>query len=1244
MPRSGSWCLLLIIVVSLAAAPVRAQSPGTCGPAQIGLPCASEGPASQADSQLAFNLGAGNPVHIVTGNKTRHDTDLPAAAHTPGLEIVRYYNALDPRSGPLGRGWSGSYDTRLHLKPGLAQIVQADGNRIDFDLGSDPHAGCAPRQSGTGSLTRTDAGWDWRWPDGRLLVFDTSGRLARIVRPSGGALALEYEQAAGPLHGLLRTVRDDSGDALSLHYEVGPSGARLARVATPQGAFTYTHRAAPDGRGWLLTGATRPDGMQRRYHYDSAHQNGHVQALTGAELADADGHVLALGNWSYDPAGRVISVSQPAMRLRYVQTPGPNQPGLTAIDTAAGTTLLHTQLTGTRYLLTDVSGPGCPACPAPGLHARYDDAGRLTSLGDLGITYDPKNEISRLDVPHSGWPALTLTYQAGQLSTWSSSVGGEQRRHDPAQRTLERLHANGDRWTYRYDPQGRPIALDAYSIREGAAPISLRLAWRGDRLTRVQSFAETEWRRYDAHGRLAARRISRPPAPGGGTTIDYEDRYRYDAHGHLTWHRLPEGGSLRYHWQDEHLAAIDWTDAAGRNHAVLRASAPGQPGYVHSNGLRTVGWTQAGRLAGLRVDAPVDSAASAEAETDANADPASTPVFAQLLSYDARGRIARETLLANGRTQTRKYAYDAASRLIVAASDQAAQRHYAWHADGSARHVAVPERDASGLVTQLAGYTVQYDALHRVRQIWQQRVPLLFQRHDAQGRRILRQDGIDIVHYLYADNRLAAEARTVKGVTGITRRYIHVGWLPVAMIDYDVPQPLNGLARPEHQHASLYAIHADAVGLPRLVTDQAGQVRWHADFDALGRAERIDGDLTLELRLPGQVYDRLTGWHDNGLRTYDPSAGHYLQADPLGPLPGTQAFGYAAQQPRRHADPLGLLLFAFDGTRNVPETLTNVWLLGLAYAGGAVHYHPGPGQDSDWDAAFASSAHNIVAAQWDRLLADLSAVRFSAQSVPIDLLGFSRGAALARHFSNQIAEHVRRGRFWARHDTLGTVTACVDLRFMGLFDTVAQFGLSGGKNKEYNLTVSDAWHWVAHAVALHEHRQHFPLSVLEGSPGGHIVEAPFVGAHGDIGGGYLPEAQTDTLAEGRGDLSHVALNWMRWQARAAGVPIDELPANQRTVRRPLVHDERPTDVRGNRYGTREVLDANSDTLLNPQGRHPRYGTITRDRVARFLDPIEGDEAILGNTAFRVDMAAYRQWLATELGFTEAPNSAVSEAD
>lgn len=1248
-----------------------------CPPSRLGQPCPAPGAATLAGAEPALNLGAGNPTHIVTGNKTRRDTDMPSLATAPGLELVRHYNAQDPRAGPLGKGWTLSYDTRLYLRGGMAQVLQADGSRIDLPLEqAAPAQACTPRTPArpscagarpapdracktthleqesraanatlpcaaatpqAGRLVPAGDGWTWHWPDGRRLAFDTRGRLARISHPSGISVRIERDGRPGPTEGEILSVTDETaGMALRMHYETGAHGARLAHVDTPAGRFTYDHDVA-DG-AWRLVAAHRPDGMQRRYLHEASLQGGApAHALTGVLLQDANGRALRLGAWGYDAQGRVILATAGApddaasrMTLQY-RLPAPGRDGLTRIVTRDGVTLLHTASVAGRYVLKRVEGPGCPGCAAPGSSAVYDAQGRLARVNGLVIDRDGTGEIVAVAREDGGWPGLRLRF--GDAPGWSFRDGGWQRRADPSGRALVQRDAGGDSRHYQYDAQGRPTAVQARSARPDAPPMTLRAQWEGTRIVRAEHPHEIEDRQYDAQGRLRMRRVVRPPGEDGIPGLSYREYFVRDARARVVRHELPEGGALAYHWDARRLAGVDWIDAAGRSHTLLRRPADGGPGYEHGNGLRTVGWLRAGKLAGIAV-----------------ADRGGQPVFAQTLAYDEQGRIIRESLLGTGADGVTAYGYDAQSRLAVslhrtrtagppeATATPALRRFYAWHDDGSALHAARPRRDASGLPVRIGRRTLHYDALHRLQAVREDGRLLQSQRHNAYGQRIFRRDRDGDVHYLYADGKLAAEARTVGRVMGVTRRYVYAGWTPVAMIDYAQPQPLDGRLPKASVDARIYAIHTDAVGAPRVVTDADARVRWRADLDPLGRAHRLSGELALDLRLPGQVHDPATGWHHNGMRVYDPAAGHYLEADPLGPLPVSQAYGYAAQQPRRHVDPLGLLLFAFDGTGNDPASMTNVWLLAQAYAGGTIHYQPGPAADgSPWDAATAGSAPYILALQWERLLADLAAARWAAGPVPIDLLGYSRGAALARHFANQIADQVRNGRFWTRDALLGVVTACVDLRFMGLFDTVAQFGILGSGNAAYDFTVSDAWHWVAHAVALHELRWLFPLVSLEGSPGGNFVEAPFVGAHGDIGGGYLAEAGTP--AGDSGDLSDVALNWMHWQARTAGVPLEELPPEAQRVDQPVLHDPRPAGQRNDAMlpgGDRRIDDASGATLVRRQHNHPRYGQQARQATESFIDRLPGWMTADPTAVGVVDMQAYRQWLAREVGYRQAP--------
>ncbi|MGE4338076.1 MAG: DUF2235 domain-containing protein, partial [Pigmentiphaga sp.] len=284
----------------------------------------------------------------------------------------------------------------------------------------------------------------------------------------------------------------------------------------------------------------------------------------------------------------------------------------------------------------------------------------------------------------------------------------------------------------------------------------------------------------------------------------------------------------------------------------------------------------------------------------------------------------------------------------------------------------------------------------------------------------------------------------------------------------------------------------------------------------------------------------------------------------------------------------------------------------------------------------------ILQSQWDRLLQHLSAFETAADPVALDLLGYSRGAALARHFANLILGKVRQGRFWDWDDELGTVTACVDTRFLGLFDTVAQFGILGARDDVFDFSLDPAWRRVAHAVALHERRSLFPLVSIDqvgAARAADWAEQPFVGAHGDIGGGLLAPHE---LAPDEATLSDFTLRWMAEQAEAVGIWLDRggEPLADGTWAR--LHDFRTPVLRlsgwrrdmagqplpGVPASDRAVREASGRAWLTAQGDHLHYGARQRT-LAEAL--VQRAEAWLGDpdpAVGRVDLAAYEAWLAS----------------
>jgi hypothetical protein len=132
----------------------------------------------------------------------------------------------------------------------------------------------------------------------------------------------------------------------------------------------------------------------------------------------------------------------------------------------------------------------------------------------------------------------------------------------------------------------------------------------------------------------------------------------------------------------------------------------------------------------------------------------------------------------------------------------------------------------------------------------------------------------------------------------------------------------------------------------------------------------------------------------------------------------------------------------------------------------------------------------------------------------LDIFGFSRGAAAARHFANQVLLREQGPLGELRHAGKLDLAPGFDWRdavvinFIGLFDTVAAIGgwddwgdPSDDVNGGIDLHLApDAARQVVHLVARDEYRRNFALNQV--SPPHREIVLP--GAHSDLGGGYQP--------------------------------------------------------------------------------------------------------------------------------------------
>jgi uncharacterized protein (DUF2235 family) len=311
---------------------------------------------------------------------------------------------------------------------------------------------------------------------------------------------------------------------------------------------------------------------------------------------------------------------------------------------------------------------------------------------------------------------------------------------------------------------------------------------------------------------------------------------------------------------------------------------------------------------------------------------------------------------------------------------------------------------------------------------------------------------------------------------------------------------------------------------------------------------------------------------NGALAFYNPNMGRWLNKDPIGEPGGFNLYSFAANNPNDRIDLLGLALYAFDGTGMTYRDQSHVGILYSIYNGNK-WYEKGVGStwdgplDNPWVGGFAGSGGATrLESMYQKFLE-----YYGGGDHDIDIIGFSRGSALAREFANMLYERgYETTESWSGIGRRGRKTdKCpVKIRFVGLFDTVGSFGIPGNHiDFGIRMNLPPNVEHAAQALAQDEKRALFPVTRLNAAgPGQAFNEQVFPGDHSDIGGGWGADQNL---------LSWAPLFYIWEQGRSAGVPFGVLPY------RTLVDSYIPHDNRGIGHAAATVLmyDTSPVTIL-----------------------------------------------------------------
>jgi hypothetical protein len=226
-------------------------------------------------------------------------------------------------------------------------------------------------------------------------------------------------------------------------------------------------------------------------------------------------------------------------------------------------------------------------------------------------------------------------------------------------------------------------------------------------------------------------------------------------------------------------------------------------------------------------------------------------------------------------------------------------------------------------------------------------------------------------------------------------------------------------------------------------------------------------------------------------------------------------------------------------TTDKDRYLTNVVFFYKEYIESGLHaeYFPGVGSgalsttkfgitlDFILGGAFGIGAQGIINQAFGKLKKN-----FERGENVIDIVGYSRGAAIACMFANKIFRDYKK--------ILPGLSEPPKIRFIGLFDTVASFGNPLNDNeiffkKDLPSNVENTFH----AMSLDLNDRGFGLDRVYGE---NVLEVWFRGGHGDIGGNSSLEDRPNR------DRTNITLNFMLQKAKSVVVLLREelmLPYN-----------------------------------------------------------------------------------------------------
>ena len=596
----------------------------------------------------------------------------------------------------------------------------------------------------------------------------------------------------------------------------------------------------------------------------------------------------------------------------------------------------------------------------------YDSLDRIKSSTDArsGVTtlgYDGRDQLMQVTDPRN----LVTSYQRnglGDLTQLSSpDTGTANSTYDEVGNLLTRADSRGVLATYSYDSLNRMTS----AVYTKAGQTTQTYGWTYDqtgadfgagigRLTTAASPDVTTKYGYDALGRVTV-------VTQAVSTVAHTTRYGYDGAGHVTSITYPSGRVLTIAYsngvpvsmsvaKDASSAAnplingVQWEPFGGvRSWQMALSTGAMLQERVYDQYGRLVRYPLGAVVRDITYDAADRIVSYTHMDSATGQLTAEAQALNQSFGYDELGRLTSISTPSASWT----IGYDANGNRTGVTLNGAASTYTTEATSNRLSGISNPTRgfgyDAAGNTLSDTGiaYAATYGLDNRLTTLTKAGVTTFFN-YDAAGQRVRKVTGTSKPHFVYdQDGQLLGEYDSSGKAL---QEFVWLGGTLIAVLTN------SSMAEPR-----VYFAYSDHLNAPRVIVNAAGDVRWKWFSEPFGTTvpETIPNsleNLVVNLRFPGQYFDKESGLSYNYFRDYDGTTGRYAQSDPIGLEGGINTYAYVGGNPLSNVDPNGqqaTLTWCFGGPWGCAA--------GVAATGWAIWMATPSGKDAVQNAASSAS-------------------------------------------------------------------------------------------------------------------------------------------------------------------------------------------------------------------------------------------------------------------------------------------------